>query len=138
TAGGPHRGKTGSGPCCRPRAAGAAASAMPAPRPWTARSEMDPLVQGSRAAGIGCELVDELRHARGAPRALEPRPDVAERLPPPVAADGRPRGDELDEPVRKHDQQRRRMLEAVTQFLEQPGLVEVDAHPAAVLDRLFA
>ena len=50
-----------------------------------------------------------------------------------IAADERQRVDELDEPVGQHDQQRGRMLQAVAQLLEQPRLVEVDAHAAAVL-----
>src|SRR5262249_50722419 len=95
-----------------------------------------------RDGPIGARLAcgrDRLRAPRRtAPRAGEPAPPGGWGLPPQVAADERQRVDELDEPVRKHDQQRRRMLEAVAQFLEQPGLVEVDAHPAAVLDRLFA
>src|SRR5262249_58507570 len=93
---------------------------------------------GSGAVGAGGGPAGDLRRGGVAPGALDPRPEVAWGLPPQVAADERQRVDELDEPVRKHDQQRRRMLKAVAQFLEQPGLVEVDAHPAAVLDRLFA
>ena len=52
---------------------------------------------------------------------------------PQVAADERQRVDELDEPVREHDQQRGRMLQPVAQLLEQARFVEIDAHPAAVL-----
>src|SRR5262249_61296228 len=100
--------------------------------------EMDPWAGCPRGGGWGWDRADDRGRAGVARGARERRAAAGWGLPPQVAADERQRVDELDEPVREHDQQRRRMLEAVAQFLEQPGLVEVDAHPAAVLDRLFA
>jgi hypothetical protein len=68
----------------------------------------------------------------------EVRPDLAQRLPSEIPAHERQRVDQLDETVGEHDQQRRRVLKPVTQLLEEPGFVEVDAHPAAILDGLLA
>src|SRR5215831_4109051 len=95
--------------------------------------QMDPLVQRARPARIGGEILDERGDAWIAPRAAEIRPDFRERLFTKIAADEGQRVDQLDESVREHDQQRGRVLQPEAELLEQPRLVEVDTHPAAVL-----
>ena len=56
-----------------------------------------------------------------------------ERMRAQVAADERQRVDQLDQPVGEHDQQRGRVMQPVAQLFEQTHLVEMHAHPAAIL-----
>ena len=74
-----------------------------------------------------------MRDARVLPGALEVLPDLRERMRAQVAADERQRVDQLDQPVGEHDQQRGRVVQSVAQLLEQSHLVEMHAHPAAIL-----
>src|SRR4030095_13323667 len=94
---------------------------------------MDPLMQRRGLERIVGEVVDELRNAWVLPRALEVLPDLFERMRAQVAADERQRVDELDQPVGEHDQQRGRVMQPVAELFEQSHLMEMHAHPAAIL-----
>src|SRR4051812_3090761 len=95
--------------------------------------EIDPLMKRRGLPWIGGKVVDELGYARVLPCPLEPAPDLAERLLAQVAADKGERVDELDQAVGEHDEQRRRVMQAVAQLLQQAHLVEMHAHAVAVL-----
>src|SRR4051812_25950183 len=75
-------GRNGSAPST-PRATTAARAFASRRR----RLQMDPLVQRACASRVGREIIDELRDAWIAPRALEVRPDLRDRLRAQVAAD---------------------------------------------------
>src|SRR5450631_601038 len=62
-------------------------------------SEIDPLMQRSRLARVGGEILDELRHARVAPGAPEVGPDFVQRLEAEVSAHEWQRVNELHQPV---------------------------------------
>src|SRR5664279_618555 len=95
TAGARHKERSGSAPSRTRGARGAKPTGSKAPGRPMPCSEINPLVQRSRLARIGGEILDELRHAWVAPCAPEVGPDLVQRLAAEVTAHERPRVDEL-------------------------------------------
>src|SRR6516225_5884162 len=99
----PHTGRSGTAPSCRRGRGAATRTARNRPARPKPGSEMDPLVQDLRLAGVDRELLDEVRDARVVPCGAKARPDLVQRVAPEIAADEGQGVDELDEAVRQHD-----------------------------------